>query len=297
MDEPGARTPAAELSMDLNTLRQFFLKEISPVHGPGEAAAMFKEVFLHYSGRIFRHPLETIELTDAFQASIRDITEKLATGMPLQYALGYANFHDKRYMVNPDVLIPRPETEELLLWILEDYQDAPPKRILDVGTGSGCLAISLAGAFPKAIVYALDVSQAALKVAQFNARSLLGSADKIKWLHMDYLMQFPEQSFDLIVSNPPYISYKNQHLVDPHVRMFEPETALFAPGEDALVFYRRMTKHMHLQEHCTLFAELHSGTSEEVSIIFKNISGIAEISLRSDFNGMMRMLRCIKKGN
>ena len=283
--------------MDLNTLRQFFLKEISPVHGPGEAAAMFKEVCLHCSGRIFRHPLENIELTDAIQACIRDITRKLATGMPLQYALGYANFHHQRFMVNPDVLIPRPETEELLLWILEDYQDAPPKRILDVGTGSGCLAISLAGAFTEAIVYALDVSQAALKVAQFNAGSLLGSADKIKWLHMDYLMQFPEHSFDLIVSNPPYISYKNQHLVDPHVRMFEPETALFAPGEDALIFYRRLTKHLDVQEQCTLFAELHSGTSEEVGLIFKNIPGIAEISLRSDFNGMMRMLRCIKKGN
>jgi release factor glutamine methyltransferase len=282
----------------LQDLRRAFLKQVAPVHGDGEAAAMFREIYLHYHNKDLNHPdLYLLPVEEQFAATVMLHAAALEQGQPLQYVLGTAYFHGKRYHVSPDVLIPRPETEELLEWILEDVPHDAHLRILDVGTGSGCLAISLAEAFPNAEVTALDVSADALKVAALNAQNILGAHHQIKWCLLDYLMFFPDENFDLIVSNPPYIAVEDRHLVDEHVARFEPELALFVPQQDALIFYRRIAKHLLSLGSCSVYMELHAGRMEEVCAIFQQLHTTIITSSRNDFTGIPRMLKCIKKGS
>ncbi|MEY3984277.1 MAG: peptide chain release factor N(5)-glutamine methyltransferase [Bacteroidota bacterium] len=282
----------------LQDLRRAFQKKVAPVHGDGEAAAMFREIYLHYHHKDLNHPdLYLLSVDEQFAGTVMLHATALEQGAPLQYVLGTAYFRGKRFHVNPDVLIPRPETEELLEWILEDYPPDAQLRILDVGTGSGCLAISLAEAFPNAQITALDVSAAALKVAALNAQELLGLYHHIKWSLLDYLMFFPDEKYDLIVSNPPYIALNDRHLVEEHVARFEPEIALFVAQQDALIFYRRISEHLLSLGSCSVYMELHAGRMEEVCAIFQQLHTTVITSSRNDFTGIPRMLKCIKKGN
>ncbi len=283
--------------MDVNMLRSAFIRQAAAAHGSSEAAAMFREVYLHFSGIDYQNPLRNDPVSDALAQSVLHIARELEKGIPLQYALGYTYFHGERFEVDSDVLIPRPETEELLDWIIEDYAENPPVTILDIGTGSGCLAICLAQAFPNAEILALDASEQALNKARSNALRILGSEHNIHWQLLDYLSDFPDKSFELIVSNPPYILLKDKHIVDQHVWTHEPSMALFVSGDDPLLFYRRMAQNLLLQHSGTIYAELHSGQANAAEAMFRaNISGV-EITLKADFNGVMRMIRCIKKGN
>lgn len=282
----------------LQDLRRAFLKKVAPVHGDGEAAAMFREIYLHYHNKDLNHPELYLQSVDEqFAATALQHAAALEQGQPLQYVLGTAYFRGKRFRVNQDVLIPRPETAELLEWILEDYPPEAQLRILDVGTGSGCLAISLAEAFPNAQITALDVSAAALKVAAFNAHELLGMHHNIKWSLLDYLIFFPDEQYDIIVSNPPYIALNDRHLVDEHVARFEPEIALFVAQQDAFIFYRRIAEHLQKLDTCAAYMELHAGRMEEVQHIFSDLHASVIMSSRNDFTGIPRMLKCIKKGN
>ncbi|MEN9511178.1 MAG: peptide chain release factor N(5)-glutamine methyltransferase [Bacteroidota bacterium] len=282
----------------LQDLRRSFLQQVAPVHGAGEAAAMFREIYLHYLNKDLNHPdLYLQPVAEHFAAAVMQHATALEQGQPLQYVLGTAHFHGKRFQVSPDVLIPRPETEELLEWILQDHPRETPLKILDVGTGSGCLAISLAEAFPNASVTALDVSAEALNIAALNAQKILGFNHHIDWKLLDYLMFFPDEHYDLIVSNPPYIALEDRHLVDAHVARYEPELALFVPRQDALIFYRRIAEHLLKLSACTVYVELHAGRMEEVRALFQQAHANTTTSSRNDFTGIPRMLKCIKKGS
>lgn len=283
--------------MEFNELRSRFIKTVSEAYGIGEATAMFRETFLHVTGKDPVHPLNHEPLLDPLVTDVLHIATELAKGKPLQYVLGFTHFYGMTFRVNPDVLIPRPETEELVAWIAHDFAAAPPAHILDIGTGSGCIDISLAKVFPDAHITALDKSEEALTIARQNADEILGNDHKIKWMVLDYLNQFPDKYFDLIVSNPPYILLKDKNLVDSHVLAHEPSMALFAPGEDGLIFYRRMATQLQMQGNGSAYAELHAGTAEQVRRMFKEQVTGAEVALKPDMSGTLRMIRCIKKGS
>jgi len=283
--------------MNLRELRSIFLKQVSEAHGIGEATAMFREVYLHFSGKDPVHVVHDERVQETVSSGVLEMAAELNKGMPLQYVLGYTFFCGLRFRVNTNVLIPRPETEELVEWILKDYAEAAPESILDVGTGSGCIAISLAKAFPDAAITAIDKSEAALNTARLNAIEILGCEHNIHWEVLDYLSHIPDKYYSLIVSNPPYILLNERHLVDAHVMAHEPAMALFAPGEDGLIFYRKLAKQLELQPSGTIYAELHAGKAEEVRRLFAGHVKGSELAVIPDLNGTLRMIRCIKKGS
>lgn len=160
------------------------------------------------------------------------LVNKRGRGIPLAYLVGYTDFYGKRFAVRPGVLIPRPDTEHILYAVQEFQQDF--SHILDIGTGTGILAISLGFLFPHAIIEACDISWKAIRLAKFNARKL---KKNIRFHWCDFLKRPPSGKYDLIVSNPPYISPQESSLIEPSVLHHEPEHALFG-GEDGLLFYR-----------------------------------------------------------
>lgn len=227
---------------------------------------------------------------------ILGVAARLAQGEPLQYILGKAPFAAHVFNVGPGVLIPRPETEELLAWIAEDYRDLPePKHILDIGCGSGCLAVSLAFRFRSARVSAVDVSAVALAFTASNADRILGTDHALQCLELDVLREADRlPSADLVVSNPPYIAADAVHEVDLHVQAHEPHLALYAPGSDALVFYRRLADCLGKQEAGRLYCEINPHYAAETCALFAGLPGV-EVMLRRDLTGKDRMIRCIKK--
>lgn len=170
-------------------------------------------------------------------ARIREIAYKIRNGMPVQYAVGQARFYGMDFVVTPDVLIPRPETEGLVDMIVGDFGSGNDLKVLDCGTGSGCIAIALARNLRFADIRAIDISEAALKVAEDNARRL---KTRIAFAREDILTldSGVKYKYDIIVSNPPYITHNESADMDPRVKDYEPSGALFVPDDDPLKFYR-----------------------------------------------------------
>lgn len=170
-------------------------------------------------------------------ARIREIAYKIRNGMPVQYAVGQARFYGMDFVVTPDVLIPRPETEGLVDMIVGDFGSGNDLKVLDCGTGSGCIAIALARNLRFADIRAIDISEAALKVAEDNARRLKA---RIVFVLQDILELGTgvKDKYDIIVSNPPYITHNESADMDTRVKDYEPSGALFVPDDDPLKFYR-----------------------------------------------------------
>ena len=229
-------------------------------------------------------------------AGILSAGERLSLGEPLQYILGKAPFLEHVFDVGPGVLIPRPETEELYAWIAADYTTLPPPaHVVDIGCGSGCLAVSLAGLFPAARVSAVDVSGIALGYTQRNANRILGAGHHLQCLELDFLRQADAlPAADLIVSNPPYIASDATHEVEMHVQAHEPHVALYAPGSDALIFYRGLAEMLKRQESGRVYCEINPHYAAETCALFEALPGV-EVMLRKDITGKDRMIRGIKK--
>lgn len=181
------------------------------------------------------------ELSDFVESKIDGIVARLLDGEPLQYVLGWARFAGNRFEVTRDTLIPRPETQELVDLIISQYSSSKDLKVIDIGTGSGCIAISLARGLKFSQVEALDISQGALEVAQRNSSRL---KTKVKFTQGDALNMNVTQPnyYDIIVSNPPYIADKERVEMEPTVLDYEPSTALFVPDEDPLKFYTAIAK-------------------------------------------------------
>ena len=221
---------------------------------------------------------------------IEKYTEQLISGKPIQYILGKAWFMGQNFIVNENVLIPRPETEELVEWIIS-YANIKNKTlsILDIGTGSGCISIALKMALPHCEVSALDVSKEALKVAQLNANNLNVS---IQWMEQNILDTVAlENAYDIIVSNPPYIPIREKESMQKQVVNFEPSLALFVPDEDPLIFYRTIAKiaKQSLSKNGQLFFEIHYDQGNAVLTLLNELNFHAE--LRQDSFGKDRMIR------
>jgi len=254
-----------------------------------EAEWMLREV-LHYT-RLEIYLNHERPLTGAELASFKKLLQARAAGKPLQYVLGYTEFLGYKILVNEKVLIPRPETEIIVEKLLALIQGMGKRqiRILDVGTGSGCIAIALAAGCPACQVVALDISQEALELAHKNA-VLNKVAEQISFIRQDILKEsLADEPFDIIVSNPPYIAGQWWHKLDASVKAREPEVAL-NPGHDALVFYRRLAQLgvSHLNPGGIVAVEIGGSYQEqEVSEIFKE-SGFLDLQVIKDYLGQRR---------
>lgn len=223
------------------------------------------------------------------------IVRELAAGRPLQYVLGHTEFYGLDFLVREGVLIPRPETEELIRWIIENPVPDNP-AVLDVGTGSGCIAVTLARLIPGARVTAIDISEEALSIARENARRL---GVKIDFRQADALGDlFPGECrlFDLIVSNPPYIPRSEKSAMRLNVTGYEPAEALFVEDGDPLVFYRAIARNAQrlLRPGGRLYFEIHERFADEMLRMLTQ-EGFADSTVRRDLNDKNRMTCSLQK--
>jgi release factor glutamine methyltransferase len=272
---------------------QYINSELAGFYPVSEIEGFIRIIFDAVCGLSFTEQVirkhEKISLTD-FE-KIKTIISRLKNFEPIQYILGETEFYGLKLVVNPSVLIPRPETEELVQWILKS--DLPENStILDIGTGSGCIAIALKNQIKNAEVFGTDISENALEIARQNAlKNNLGvdffQVDILKW------EQFKWNKFDVIVSNPPYIRESEKLQMHSNVLNFEPENALFVPDCDPLVFYRAIIifAKNQLNKSGLLFFEINENLGSEIYEMLID-SGFTEIEIRKDINGKNRMVCC-----
>ena len=225
------------------------------------------------------------------QKELETMTQRLEKGEPVQYIIGMADFCGRQFHVAPGVLIPRPETEELCRWITQKNRPSV-LSVLDIGTGSGCIAVTLALEMPKAKVTAWDISDETLRIAQKNAQTL---GAEVTFEHQDILNVSLHDKYDLIVSNPPYIQPKERDGMGKNVLDYEPHQALFAPEEEPIIFYQRIGDYawQSLNPGGALYFELNPLTADEVSDYLQRL-GFSEIEVRQDQFGKQRFLKATK---
>ena len=231
------------------------------------------------------------ELPDFAPERIADIIERLRRHEPLQYIVGHALFHGHKFKVNPSVLIPRPETEQLVDLII-DENPASDLHVLDMGTGSGCIAISLARALKFAQVDALDVSRDALVVARENAAAL---KVKVRFFESDMLAPQPAARYDIIVSNPPYVCWSERETMESNVKDYEPGQALFVPDNDPLLFYKSIAPYamQSLEPGGRLYLEINQRFGNEVKRLLDGC-GLDEVRIIDDSYGKVRFAAATK---
>ena len=258
------------------------------------------------------------ELTDAEQSELEGMMQRLEAGEPVQYVAGVAEFYGRRFHVEPGVLIPRPETGELCRWMVEERRREGEYQVLDVGTGSGCIAITLALEMKEAKVTAWDISDKALTIAQKNAEALgaevafekrdalnhrLNHGDRHSDLRCATIIEpvpmihpVPMiQQWDAIVSNPPYVCQKEAATMERHVLEHEPHLALFVPDDDPLRFYRAIAKYGQktLKPNGLLYFELNPLYASETESMVREL-GYAETEIKLDMFGKQRFLKAKK---
>jgi release factor glutamine methyltransferase len=277
------------------TLAEMFCKyqkELSQIYDSAEATSIAKIAFSYVLGvdwlSLELHRQKLLSAGEMERLNI--ILNRLCQHEPLQYILGETEFMGMRLTVNSSTLIPRPETEELIEWIIEICGDGFKGTILDIGTGTGCIAIALKKFLPHSEVSACDISRQALQVAAENAR--LHSAD-ITFFPCDVLKVFSmKTSFDVIVSNPPYIPINEQNTIAENVLHFEPHLALFVPEDDPLIFYRKICQKCRegwLNPNGKIFFEVHFQKAADVQKILLDYA-FRNISIKKDLSGKPRMV-------
>ena len=277
------------------TIRQLLsdlTEALTPAYGGGEASSIARivaEDAFHLKGNAGRE-LDEVEYTRYL-----DISQRLLSGEPVQYVLGQADFFGMKFRVSPATLIPRQETEELVAWVLEEPVSNGVK-LLDIGLGSGCIAISIRKKRPGWTVYGMEVSEEALAVAQQNSETLVGG--DTRFFHGNALKKQDWQNLpalDIVISNPPYIPAAERTLVPVHVLNHEPHLALFVTDEDPLLFYREIAGMSleKLKSGGRLFFECNEFNAGEVAEMLGQ-SGFTSIESRKDICGADRMVRAVK---
>ena len=232
------------------------------------------------------------QLSQTEQMQIREFVSRLQNHEPIQYIMGETEFFGLSFDVNRSVLIPRPETEELVEWVLEDNQNKKNLNILDIGTGSGCIAVSLAKHLQNANVSGLDISSEALSVANQNAKK---NQVNVKWILADILNdsgQAIPNKLDIIISNPPYVIEQEKDVMQRNVLDYEPQIALFVPNQKALMFYERIADYgkERLKEGGSLYFEINANFGKETCDMLQK-KGYRDIDLRRDISGKDRMTK------
>jgi len=275
-----------------------FIKKLSSIYEKREAANITDWVFENITGlkRLERSMVRNVELDESVLHKSENYLHELLQHKPVQYVLHEAWFYKMKFYVNEHVLIPRPETEELVEWAVNDIKNSKQKdglEILDIGTGSGCIAISIKKELEGENITAIDISAEALKVANKNADTL---QSKIYFLETDFLNESKWDSlgvYDIIVSNPPYIPKYEKDKLARNVTAFEPGIALFVEDNNPFIFYKKIAKfaQSHLKPGGKVFVEMHEDYSKEVAEIFWSFN--LKTQTRKDIYGKERMLQAM----
>ncbi len=275
---------------------QLLRQSLSAVHEAGEAEAITAVVVEHV-GKKKISQLKQEEVRSEETLQLQQILQQLLTHRPLQYVLNEAWFYGLKFEVNESVLIPRPETEELVDWIIKEVRGKKygiqnaPFTLLDIGTGSGCIPISLKKKLPDVEVSAVDVCSEALHTATTNA---VNNETEINFLLLDFLDEGKWATlgqYDIIISNPPYIKTTEANTMSKHVLDYEPHKALFVPDEDALLFYRKIADFalQHLKPNGAVYVEINQQLGKETVALFQQKGFTVE--LRKDMSGNERMVK------
>ncbi|WP_434978909.1 peptide chain release factor N(5)-glutamine methyltransferase [Daejeonia sp. YH14] len=262
--------------MTLLEIKKYFREELSELYTDSEVSVLssvFLEKITGFSTRQLRRLLHQEMLADDV-GKIKDILAQLKTGKPYQHILGEAEFYGRTFKVSKNVLIPRPETEELVEIAITEIKNSPlfsgrkNFRVLDIGTGSGIIPVTIKCKFPEAEVSAVDISQEALDVARHNAET---HQTKIRFIQSDFLEETTNEVWDVIISNPPYIGKEEENEISDGVKKFEPLTALFSPVDDPLIFYRKIaeTATRHLSDNGMIFLEINQKFGKETLDLFR----------------------------
>ncbi len=277
--------------LTLGEIRKLYVDTLSEIYERSEATTiarfMFEEVMQLNS--LYQSLQTHLILTVEQERVLLEYLTRLKKKEPFQHVLGFELFYGCKFNVNPDVLIPRPETEELVQWIIENEQQV--KSIIDIGTGSGCIAVSLAKNLPNAEVDAVDVSENAVEMAKANAAL---NNTTVNFSVLDILHSTPSRPYDVIVSNPPYIGDDEKKLMDDNVLLYEPHLALF-PENQPLLFYQRISEigQQFLPPGGRLYFEMNEFYANEIAAIAEQL-GYKDVTIKKDINGKDRMLRALK---
>ena len=281
--------------MTISEAYKDFNNHLKKIYPAGEAAAISDLVFDKITGLPkwkFRETKEKISQDNEKELAMK--LKELLLNKPVQYVLGESWFYKRKFFVDEHVLIPRPETEELIEWLINDHKNSLAQKslnILEIGSGSGCIPISIKLEMPLSKVTSIDISDEALMVAKKNAENL---GAKINFLELDFLNENKWKAlgdYDIIVSNPPYISFHQLAEIPKNVTDFEPSVALFVADKDPFIFYKRIASfaRAHLKENGNIYVELNEKYAYEIALVFKAQNFATEI--RKDMYGKERMVR------
>lgn len=281
--------------MTIKNYRDYFIQELTPLYDAGEAESFFYLILeaKHQLKRVDLALQPDLAFSESELASSNLILDQLKKEIPIQYLLGTTHFYGLEFEVNSSVLIPRPETEELVDWIIQNSKlkaQHSKLKILDIGTGSGCIAIALAKNLPNAQVFALDVSEQALATAKKNAEK---NQVQLSFIHQSILeTEDLAQEFDIIVSNPPYVRELEKYEIKKNVLDNEPHLALFVEDNDALIFYRKIAQlaQKNLSSTGQLYFEINQYLGLEMLDLLQGM-GFKNSELRQDIYGNDRMIQ------
>ncbi|MEJ2595689.1 MAG: peptide chain release factor N(5)-glutamine methyltransferase [bacterium] len=284
----------------LKDLRDDYLRELSPLYGKQEADALLGILIERYfnMSRIDLSLQPEYRLSESEILRLHFAVKELKDYRPIQYILKYVDFLDTRLMVNESVLIPRPETEEMVQLIIEREKQAPGLRVIDIGTGSGCIAIALSRHLENAEVFGIDISDKALSLAGKNA---FINEVMVHFRSMNILQ--PEEdllpgTFDVLVSNPPYVTESDKTFVGKNVLRHEPHEALFVSDEEPLLFYRAILYFAGEKLHSggSIYLEINEHFGREVAELLIQ-SGFADVVVHKDIHGKDRFVLARKPGD
>lgn len=284
------------------TISQFYIdfkNKLKTIYDDRETENIADWVFEHVTGlqKLERRLNVNHQLNETDLSQLQKYLKELLEHKPVQYVLQETWFYKRKFFVDENVLIPRPETEELVEWIISDShadsQHSKPTNIIDIGTGSGCIAVSLKKELASANITAIDVSEKALEIAKKNASVFNTPIGFIEINFLDETEWNNLKTYDLIVSNPPYIPIKEKNIMAKNVTEFEPSIALFVNNNDPFIFYKKIAgfAKSHLNRNGKIYVEVHENYAKEVKDIFEQTGFTSEI--RKDIYGNARMVKAV----
>lgn len=280
-------------SNSVKDIRNYYCEQLCSIYDKDESNAMILILLEHYFNidRVKMALEPNLRLSESEMLKIHFAVKDLLKSKPIQYIIGETEFCDLKFKVNENVLIPRPETSEMVGIIANSHHQSAVSKILDIGTGSGCIAISLAKAFPKSQVYAMDISEEALKVAKENA---INNNVNVTFIQDDILTPtqiLTQTEFDIIVSNPPYVRELEKSEMRDNVLKWEPHNALFVSDDDPLIFYRKILEFAstHLNDNGEVWFEINEFLGKEMTSLCRRF-GFSDVKIFKDFRDKERFM-------